>query len=54
MDSLSEAERQRVLSYGDPQLERAVDLLKGIMLFAERTPAPEKRVAKADKVASAK
>ena len=54
VDSLSEAERQRVLSYGDPQLERAVDLLKGIMLFAERTPAPEKRVAKADKVASAK
>ena len=54
VDSLTETERQRVLSFGDPQFERASDLLKGIMLFAQRSPAPEKRPHKDEKVAAAK
>jgi len=54
VESLPKNERQRVLSYGDPQFERAVDLLKGIRLFTERAPAPEKRVAKGEKVAAAR
>jgi len=29
-----------------------MDLLKGITLFTQRAPAPEKRVAKSDKMAA--
>jgi carboxyl-terminal processing protease len=45
LESLDDAERQRVLRSGDPQLERAQDLLKGIILYTERAPASDKRVA---------
>jgi carboxyl-terminal processing protease len=34
------AERELVRNARDPQLERAVDVLKGILIFAERWPAP--------------
>jgi carboxyl-terminal processing protease len=51
MESLSESERQQIISFHDPQLERAVDLLKGIMLFTQRSPLPERRMAKAEKMA---
>jgi carboxyl-terminal processing protease len=42
VESLSGVERQRVAEARDPQLERAVDLLKGINLFTERIGRPEK------------
>jgi carboxyl-terminal processing protease len=51
VESLSEKDRQRVTHARDPQLDRAMDLLKGINLFTLRAPAPEKRVAKGEKVA---
>ena len=36
-----------------PQLDaRAMDLLKGISLYSKRAVAPEKRVAKSEKVAA--
>jgi len=54
LESLSEADRQRVVSSRDPQFDRAVDLLKGIMLFTQRSPLPERRMAKAEKVAAAR
>jgi carboxyl-terminal processing protease len=54
LESLSEKDRDRVGNTRDPQLERAVDLLKAITLYSERAPAPERRVAKGDKVAAAK
>src|SRR5262249_20866565 len=54
VDSLSEEDRDRVSNAHDPQLERAMDLLKAITLFTERAPAPERRVAKGDKVAAIK
>jgi carboxyl-terminal processing protease len=52
IQSLDDPERERVLSAHDPQLERAMDLLKGITLFTQRAPAPEKRVAKGEKMAA--
>jgi carboxyl-terminal processing protease len=53
VESLEERDRARVSGAHDPQLERALDLLKGINLFTQRAPAPEKRVAKGQKVATA-
>src|SRR5262249_5346260 len=38
VESLEEADRERVKNSRDPQLDRAVDLLKGILLYAELTP----------------
>jgi carboxyl-terminal processing protease len=37
-ESVEESERDQVRNARDPQLERAVDVLKGIMVFAERSP----------------
>jgi carboxyl-terminal processing protease len=38
IDTLDEKDRERVKNARDPQLDRATDLLKGILLFAERAP----------------
>jgi carboxyl-terminal processing protease len=54
LESLSEKDRDRVANAQDPQLDRAMDLLKGITLFTERSPLPEKRIAKGEKMAVAK
>ena len=37
VESLSEKDRERLKSEHDPQLERATDLLKGIMLYTDRS-----------------
>jgi carboxyl-terminal processing protease len=37
-ETLDEKERERVKNTRDPQLDRATDLLKGILLFSERAP----------------
>jgi len=50
LESLSEKDRERVSHAEDPQLDRAIDLLKGITLFTQRSPVPEKRMARGDKV----
>ena len=44
LESLSEKDRERVEGTHDRQMERAVDLLKGILLYAQRT-APAKVTA---------
>lgn len=56
MESLNEKDREQVLSVRDAQLERAVDLLKGIVLYTQRSPAapPDKQLAKTQKRAEAK
>lgn len=54
LESLGEKDRERVAHARDPQLERAMDLLKAITMFSERAPALERRVAKGEKVASVK
>lgn len=53
VESLNEKDRERVSHARDPQLERATDLLKGIILFTQRSPVPDKRVARQDKPAVA-
>ncbi|HLP75644.1 MAG TPA: S41 family peptidase [Candidatus Paceibacterota bacterium] len=39
IETLDEKDRERVKSGRDPQLDRATDLLKGVMLFSELRPA---------------
>jgi carboxyl-terminal processing protease len=51
IQTLEEKDRERVLNSRDPQLDRAMDLLKGITLFTGRAPAQEKQVAKSAKMA---
>ncbi len=54
VESLDERDRPRVAGAHDPQLDRAMDLLKGISLFTQRAPLPEKKIAKGQKVAAVK
>jgi len=47
LELLDEKDRERVRNTHDRQLERAVDLLKGVLLYAQRnTPAKAAAVAK--------
>jgi carboxyl-terminal processing protease len=48
LESLPEKERERVSQVQDIQLERAMDLLKGIELFTQRAPVADERLAKGD------
>lgn len=45
MEVLDQADRERVEKVHDKQLERADDLLKGILLYAQRAPAAGRRAA---------
>jgi carboxyl-terminal processing protease len=55
IESLDERDRDRVANSRDPQLDRAMDLLKGIMLFSQRAPesVPDKSIVKNQKMAAA-
>ena len=52
LESLDAKARERVESLRDPQLDRAMDVLKGIRLFSQRAPADEAPAAKAAKLAA--
>jgi carboxyl-terminal processing protease len=52
VETLDEKDREKLANAHDPQLERAMDLLKGITLFTERSPAPEQTPGKASKMAA--
>ena len=54
VESLDEKDRARVRDARDPQLERALDVLKGIMIYTDRAPATESPKARTGKVAAAK
>jgi len=55
MEGLTEEQRERVKNFHDTQLERALDVLKGISLYASRDRSPERVAAhKAEKVAGIK
>ncbi len=55
LESLDESDRERVRNMRDPQLDRAMDLLKGILLFTERVSAERSACAESDsKMAAAK
>jgi len=51
IETLDPKDQERVKDAHDVQLDRAMDLLKGIALYSKRAPAMEKR-AKGDKVAA--
>jgi carboxyl-terminal processing protease len=51
VENLDPKEQERLKNVVDAQLDRAMDLLKGISLYTKRTPPAEKR-AKTDKVAA--
>jgi carboxyl-terminal processing protease len=51
LESLDEKDRERVQNAHDAQLERAMDLLKGITLFTERDQRPESPARKSEKMA---
>ena len=51
---VDERERELVRNARDPQLERAMDVLKGIKLFTERSPEVETPKVRSGKVAAAK
>src|SRR5437588_5737333 len=53
LESLEGKERERVANARDPQFDRAVDVLKGMMLYAKRAPIPDKKPGKGDKLAAA-
>jgi len=53
VESLEPKDRQLVNDVRDPQLDRAMDLLKGITMFSQRSPLPEKRVARSEKMSTA-
>ena len=52
LQSLDDKDRERVLKARDPQLDRAMDLLKGITLFTQRAPAGDKMLVKSGKMAA--
>jgi carboxyl-terminal processing protease len=49
LDTLSESDRAQVKDVEDVQLERAMDELKGMMIFAQRAPAGQTVASKTDK-----
>ena len=52
LESMEGKDRERMTGTRDPQLDRAMDLLKGITLFTQRTPATDKQPAKGQKMAA--
>jgi hypothetical protein len=55
VDSLPDKEQDRVRASRDPQLERAMDVLKGISLYSKRNAVQDRDkrpTPKGDKVAS--
>jgi carboxyl-terminal processing protease len=52
LESLDQKDREVVSKLRDPQLDRAMDLLKGISLFTARLPADERSVSKAARMAA--
>jgi carboxyl-terminal processing protease len=53
LETLDPRDRDRVAQARDPQLDRANDLLKGIILFSQRAPSPDKSIVKNQKMAAA-
>jgi carboxyl-terminal processing protease len=45
MEVLSATDRERIDNVHDKQMERAIDLLKGVLLYSQRGPAPAKVAA---------
>ncbi|MDB6065784.1 MAG: Carboxyl-terminal protease [Pedosphaera sp.] len=52
LDTLPEKEQEIIRNARDLQLDRATDLLRGILIYSHRSPADQKIAGKSDKVAS--
>jgi carboxyl-terminal processing protease len=52
LETLDEKDRQKILNAHDPQLDRAKDLLKGILIYTQRGSDNQKMAGKPEKVAS--
>jgi len=50
VESLDDKDRDRVMHAPDPQLERAMDVLKGITLYTQRAPVPQSPLPKPAKM----
>jgi carboxyl-terminal processing protease len=46
LQTLDDKDRERVKNVHDSQMERAVDVLKGVLLYAQRNPGPSKVASK--------
>ncbi len=46
IESLPEKDQERIRNARDPQLERALDVLKGISLYSQRSPRPADKIEK--------
>jgi carboxyl-terminal processing protease len=46
LESLDEEDRERIQNSRDPQMERSIDLLKGVLLYTQRSAPPSKIAAK--------
>jgi len=42
IDALNDKDRERIKNVHDRQMERATDVLKGVLLFTQRSPGPSK------------
>jgi carboxyl-terminal processing protease len=55
VESLDDKEREKIKSAHDPQMERAMDLLKGIMLYTDRSSDhPSEKMAQTSKLEAVK
>jgi len=52
VESLDAAEQAKVRNARDPQLDRALDILKGITLYSKRPPSSDRPKAKGEKMAA--
>ncbi len=52
IESLPDADQERVRNARDPQLDRALDMIKGMLLYTKNPPGEQKKPAKTDKVAA--
>jgi hypothetical protein len=44
-DAMVDTDHRELTSFHDTQLERAVDALKGVMIYAEKTSGPKRASA---------
>jgi carboxyl-terminal processing protease len=52
LETLSAEDREKMVATRDPQMDRAVDLLKGILLYSQRAPSGEQPSKKPEKMAA--
>ena len=54
LEQIDDKERAEMKEFSDPQLDRAVDLLKGLMIYSQISPSAVKSPAQTEKIATVK